>query len=171
MKIIIDGYNVMRSTAFADDFDFKILKNQRERFLSLLSDYAGRVKHQVIAVFDGAGSGGIFSDSENFGKVEVVFSSGGETADDVIKKMAAEASNPRDIIVVSSDKEIMYYVKQCGARVVPAGELYSKIRLKSAPFQAGLKESEYMEKYVKGYKEEGKKDFPSKNKKRKTTFW
>ena len=171
MIILVDAYNVMRSTAFADDFDFKILKNQRERFLTLLSAYADRVKHRVIAVFDGAGSGELLSNSENFGNVKVVYSSGGESADDVIKKMAAEASNPGDIMVVTSDKEIAYYVKQCGASVVPAGELYSKIRQKSAPLQEGMEKSEYMEKYVKGFEEEEKKSFPSKNKKRKAKHW
>ncbi|MEI6845998.1 MAG: NYN domain-containing protein [Candidatus Firestonebacteria bacterium] len=169
MRIIVDGYNVMRSTAFADDFDFKILKNQREKFLSLLSDYAGRVKHRVIAVFDGTGSGEVLGNSENFGNLEVVYSSGGETADEVIKKMAAEASNPKDIIVVSSDKEIVYYVKRCGAGTVPAKELYSKIRQKSAPEKGEYNDAEYIEKYIKGYEEE--KPRRPGNKKRKPNSW
>ncbi|OGF47981.1 MAG: hypothetical protein A2452_04825 [Candidatus Firestonebacteria bacterium RIFOXYC2_FULL_39_67] len=170
MIILIDAYNVMRSTAFADDFDFKILRNQREKFLSLLSEYASRVTHRVIAVFDGAGTGELLSNSENFGNVEILYSSGGESADDVIKKMAAEASNPRNIMVVSSDKEIMYYVKQCGANVVPAGELYSKIRSKSTPLQSDYKDPEYIEKYIKGYEEEKSSRRP-KNKKRKAISW
>ena len=171
MHIIVDAYNVMRSTAFADDFDFKVLKNQRERFLSLLSEYAGTVKHRVIAVFDGAGSGEILGNSVIYGNVQVVYSSGGETADDVIKRMAAEASNPKELMVVSSDKEIMYYVRQCGAAAVQAGELYSKIRQKNAPVSQGHNESEYMEKFVKGYEGDEKKGFPSKNKKRKAKHW
>ncbi|OGF48270.1 MAG: hypothetical protein A2231_08255 [Candidatus Firestonebacteria bacterium RIFOXYA2_FULL_40_8] len=171
MKIIIDAYNVMRSTAFADDFDFKVLKNQRERFLQLLSGYADRVKHRVIAVFDGAGTGEILSNSESFGRIEVVYSSGGESADDIIKKMAAEAANPKDILVVSSDKEIMYYVKQCGAGVVPAGELYSRIREKSVPLEKGLIDPGYIEKYVKGYEGEEKNGQGRRNKKRKAKSW
>jgi predicted RNA-binding protein with PIN domain len=161
----------MRSTAFADDFDINILKNQRDRFLFLLSEYADKVKHQIIAVFDGAGTGELLSNSENFNNVKIVFSSGGESADDVIKKMTAEALNPKNIIVVSSDKEIMYYARQCGASAVPANELYTKIRPKNDPGCPGYKDPEYIEKFIKGYEKEESNIRGRRNKKRKANLW
>lgn len=174
MIILIDSYNVMRSTAFSDDFDLKLLKNQREQFISLLSNYAGSSNNRIIAVFDGGGSGEVFGNSESHGQIEVRYSAGGETADDVIKKIAADASNPREMMVVTSDKEISYYVRNCGAAVVSAVEFYSKIRQKR-PFKGKEQTgAEYFERYVKGFDEEEEKRVnmkKQKGKKRGTNSW
>ena len=150
MQVLIDAYNVMRSTGFADDYDLKILKNQRGKFLELLSSYAERSKNTYVAVFDGAGSGELLSGRECCGKVDIRYSAGGETADDLIKRMVADAKAPGNIMVVTSDKEIAFYVKQCGAHVVNAKELYLRIRIKSS-VENTLNNAEYFEKYIKGY--------------------
>ena len=174
MRIVIDAYNVMRSTGFADDYDLKVLKNQRVQFLSLLSEYANSSKNRIIAVFDGGGSGEIFGNSETYGPVEVRYSAGGETADDVIKKISADAQNPRDIVVITSDKEISYYVRNCGATVVSAAEFYSKIKLKAAIMDKEVTSAEYFEKHIKGFDDTEEKRInhkKNKGKKRRINNW
>ncbi|MCX5776060.1 MAG: NYN domain-containing protein [Candidatus Firestonebacteria bacterium] len=167
MKILIDGYNVMRSTAFADDYDLKALKNQRERFLTLLAEYAGSSKNIFTAVFDGTGSGELLENTEIYGAIEIRYSAGGETADTLIKTLVANSPNSKDIIVVTSDKEIAFYVKQCGARVVSAAEFYSKMKKKPETVE-NLYGGAYLEKYIKGYDEESeRKSEKAKNKGKK----
>ena len=164
----------MRSTGFSEDYDLKILKNQREQFLSLLSLYADRSKNKITAVFDGGGSGGVFENSEAYGAVEARYSAGGETADDVIKKIAAGAQNPRELVIVTSDKEISYYVRNCGAAVVSAPEFYSKIRPKTPVVKAAQDSVEYFEKHIKGFDEEAERreeQKKQKGKKRRTKLW
>ena len=174
MNIIIDAYNVMRSTRFSDDCVAKVLKNQREQFLTLLSAYAEKSNNRIVAVFDGGGSGEVFGNSEVYGLVEVRYSAGGETADEVIKKLAAEAQNPREVLIITSDKEISYYARNCGATVVSAVDFYSKIRRNTAHAEKEPTPGEYFEKHVKGFDEEAdKKENYKKNKgkKRRKNNW
>ncbi len=71
MWLIVDGYNAIMSSGFLDDNDFKVLKNRRERFLSLLSKYANGTAHRVTVVFDGNKGGDVLGGAESFGEIEV----------------------------------------------------------------------------------------------------
>lgn len=152
MWLIIDGYNVIKSTKFLDDFKFNELKNQREKFLFLLSNYKFRSNHRIVVVFDGSKSSQEFVHKENVNGIEVVYSKSGQTADELIKDIVEKSSNPKEILVVSSDKGILYYVKMLGASTTTSEELYSKIKYTSQ--NHSLTKPEYIEKFIKGYNNE-----------------
>jgi len=67
--------------------------------------------NRAILVFDGYG--GLPLERGNVG-VEVIFSRE-ETADNYIKRLLEASGNPKNILVVSDDKEVRFYAKDAGA--------------------------------------------------------
>jgi len=154
--MIVDGYNVLRSSGRPVPLKGSSFQVERERFIESLGHYRGQRKDRVTVVFDGFHSDRDFPDTEKRGGVEVIFSHRGQTADDVIKQMVEQAPNPRDIIVVSSDREISDFVKSLGASATGARSLAD--RLLGFPEEErvqGLEEEmdkpAYYERYIKGY--------------------
>lgn len=80
-----------------------------------LKNLCGSPNNKIWIIFDGyqdASSNNL--DEPNF---KVIFSRR-ESADNRIKKIIELTSNPKNVIVVSDDKEIKYYVKSCKAKTV-----------------------------------------------------
>ncbi|MFH1825244.1 MAG: NYN domain-containing protein [Candidatus Firestonebacteria bacterium] len=176
MWLIIDGYNVIKSTKFLDDFKFNELKNQREKFIFLMGNYRFKTNHKITIVFDGSKSSQEFVNKENVNGLEVIYSKSGQIADELIKNIVENSTNPKDILVVSSDKSVSHYARMLGASTSNSEELYSKLKIPSLTY--GLTKSEYIEKYVKGYDdEENLKHFQKglskrdKKDKRKLKLW
>ena len=91
------------------------LEDRRRRLIRFIEQYTpqGSPNNRVTVVFDG--------DLEVFGgmtssSVKVLFSRG-ESADDKIKRIVAQAQNSKNIIVVSDDRDIQYAVRALGAKV------------------------------------------------------
>lgn len=87
----------------------------------------GSPKNRVIVVFDGfipspELRGPIFD-------IEIRYSNN-ESADSCIRKLLERSSSPKNIIVVSDDREIIFFTKSCRARAMAieefAGERPSK---------------------------------------------
>ena len=73
----------------------------------------GSLNNKVTVVFDG--NEDIFGGMES-ATVKILFSRG-EEADDKIKRIVAQAKNPKDIIVVTDDRDIQYAVRALRAKV------------------------------------------------------
>lgn len=118
---IVDGYNAIKRSG---SFDHKILKEARNRFLAWLEQERphGSLRNRLIVVFDGS--------SEVFGlkeptSFEVIFTAG-ESADDKIKKIVADCPGPKEIVVVTDDKDLAFSVRSNGARIMSTDEFLSK---------------------------------------------
>lgn len=109
--IIVDGYNVLRSgSRYRDigipDYTDDYFNVARERLLKDVIEFAGRKMEAVIA-YDAAGRVGVSSRTETYGKVKVVFSSRGQSADSLIEKLAYDAAKRGiETLVVTSDATI-----------------------------------------------------------------
>jgi predicted RNA-binding protein with PIN domain len=102
-RLIIDGYNVLRSAARYAAFGVDDLDEARER---LIADLGSRVVEgqSVTVVFDGAGNPGSDGIPRISGGVTVIFSPHGVEADAVIESLAAEARiNGDETLIVTSD--------------------------------------------------------------------
>lgn len=79
----------------------------------------GSPNNKITVVFDGyAGSSG---QELNGSDIRVVFSCK-ESADSRIKKMVEVHSNPKNVVVVSDDKEIKFFIRALGARPISVEE-------------------------------------------------
>lgn len=120
MLIIIDGYNLIRQSDALRRYERKSLEAGRKALIARLIEYQKKKVHNIIVVFDGGQSDWIDEGRDKEGKINIIYSRFGERADDVIKRLAADAVG--DIIVVSSDREISSYISQLGKTPLPSPE-------------------------------------------------
>jgi hypothetical protein len=120
VRLVIDGYNLVRADSAEADYVHNDLEGARSRLIDRLKIYK-RLKHgRLTLVFDGTASGRLSSGKENHAGVEVLFSKGGEDADTVIKRLVREKG--ASLTVVTSDHALGSYVETHGAVVISSAE-------------------------------------------------
>lgn len=121
IRIIVDGYNVIGSEkGLRGDIEAR-----REELIGLLARYRSMKGLALTVVFDGGRSGWADEHGELRQGVEVVFSRHGETADDVIVRMAEELGSAS--LVVSSDRDVARRVVSAGGVAVSVGEFGARL--------------------------------------------
>ncbi len=121
VHLLVDGYNVTK-TGYGD----RPLADQRARLLAGLEGLASQTKAEITCVFDGAeiDSPVVLASSR---RVRVLFSSPGETADELIIRLVRAEPEGRPLVVVTSDKEIVTAVRREKARAVPSTLLLRRL--------------------------------------------
>ncbi len=126
MHYIIDGYNVINHPSFA--CARKKMDCPQLALLDLIKSkrLCGSRNNQVTVVFDGysAEIDSICADRE----IKVIFSRE-ETADEKIKKIIDNSGNMRNIVVVSDDKEIVYFAKYAGCKPMGINEFMGRLAI------------------------------------------
>jgi predicted RNA-binding protein with PIN domain len=105
--IIIDGYNLIRKfspLSRAEEADFS---RGREKLLEWLSQYRQKVPNPITVVFDGGKGGELVEGRDIYKGIKIRYSSLGQTADDIIKRLADQ--NGEKLLVVTSDRELGSY--------------------------------------------------------------
>ena len=121
IQIIVDGYNYIGGQRGLQ----KDIEAQREKLIHLLAQYRSRKGYEVTVVFDGGRSGWPDEHGERREGIDVVFSRQGETADQVIIRMAHELGN--SCVVVSSDREVARSAIQAGGISIEIHEFERKL--------------------------------------------
>jgi predicted RNA-binding protein with PIN domain len=125
--IIIDAYNLIHKVS-----ELRILLQQSQdacvdaMVSKLHSHYFGR-KTKCILVFDGYGK------NRHDQNIDVKFSktdTGPDYghADALIKHLVEKSRNPKLLKIVSSDREITFYAKDCGARIQTADTFWGEVK-------------------------------------------
>jgi len=115
MRWLIDGYNVIRRAPELSAAETRGLEAGRAELLRLLARVAARLSDDFTVVFDGARRGG---GAPAGGRVQVIFSRPPETADDVLRRLAATLRD--GAIVVTSDRAVQDSAHRAGAAVLNA---------------------------------------------------
>lgn len=126
-RIIIDGYNVVYTDDRLRRLACRDLEAAREALIERLEGYLRGRRLRVTLVFDGRGT---IVDAETVlpGKLEVVFSAGAETADELILATLNDSQNPRAYIVVTSDMaDIGRAAEKLGCEVVGSKRFLDRI--------------------------------------------
>ena len=109
--LIVDGYNVLRSGSryraiTSPDYTDDSFNTARERLVNDVIDFAGRT-YEAYIVYDGAGNAYSEGQPERIGRVKIIFSPAGTSADKVIEKLAHEGRvRNMEVLVVTSDATI-----------------------------------------------------------------
>jgi len=127
LHIIIDGYNLIRQSNTLSDLDRQDIQLGREALLNMLAAYKKIKRHKITVVFDGTNAPFLSQCSDKIKGVEIRFSRIGESADTVIKKMAAKEREKA--LVVSSDLEIVNEVASKGASTISSPMFEEKIAM------------------------------------------
>ena len=120
IQYIIDGYNITNHPKFTNQLPRGSL-DSRSLLVQLIKKkrLCGSYRNIAWVVFDGYPDTNMESFGDN--NIKVIFSRR-ESADSRIKKIIELVSNPKNLIVVSDDKEISFFIKSCGARPMSVEE-------------------------------------------------
>lgn len=125
VHFIIDGYNVLKQLP---DLEKRPLKDGRWGLIHYFEIYRpqGSIKNKVTIVFDGK-KDVLLPPERKLRKsnLEIIFSQD-ETADEKIEKLLKRVPNPKQVIVVTDDKELKRTVGTYGAKVVSVKEIARK---------------------------------------------
>jgi len=130
LHIIIDGYNLIRNSASLSALDRQDIQLGREALLDRLAVYKRIKSHRITVVFDGTGAPEFSAGRDRVKGIAVHFSRSGETADAVIKRMAARERERA--LVVSSDRSIAASAAASRAAVIAAAEFEERLLLAEA---------------------------------------
>ena len=139
IHIIIDGYNLIRQSTALSNLDQQDIMLGREALVDMLAAYRKIKHHRITVVFDGRNSP-VFSPQRNRQRgIAMRFSRSGESADEVIKRMANR--DREKALVVSSDREVAASAASCGAATISAQAFETKIEM-AAHLDSPISEAE-----------------------------
>jgi len=127
MHIIIDGYNLIRQSAAFGRLDLESMQTGREALVDALADYKRIKRHRITVVFDGAGAPYGSPNRESVKGIAVIYSPRGESADAIIKRMAAHGR--QQALIVSSDRDIISYAELKGAATIDSPAFEEKLMM------------------------------------------
>ncbi|MFA6350376.1 MAG: NYN domain-containing protein [Candidatus Omnitrophota bacterium] len=123
LQYVIDGYNLIHNDNFrpigAKNIDCRISLLE----FIYLKKLCGSSNNQATVVFDGYPPySPFFYERGNF---KVIFSCD-ISADQRIKDILEKSTNRKNIVVVTDDKEIVFFARQCRAQVEGAGDFLDR---------------------------------------------
>jgi uncharacterized protein len=127
IHIIIDGYNLIRQSSSLSLLDHQDMQLGRESLVDLLAKYKRIKHHKITVVFDGANALSFSDHRDYINGIEIKFSRSGESADSVIKKIAA--GEKEKALVVSSDRDVADSAYLSGAAVIDSIEFEKKLEM------------------------------------------
>ena len=122
MPYLVDGNNVMAQRVGWH----KDKRAARRRLLNEVAAFAAAKRVKVAVVFDGAPEE-FFRDGSSYKGVRVFYAERGSNADERIKQQVEESRERRTLIVVTSDRELAAYARNCGAQVLRSGEFRKRL--------------------------------------------
>ncbi len=124
MNLIVDGYNLGRSGALPLSRN-DVSEEGRAELCALLADYARGRGFRLTVVFDGRRERNPERTRQPFKGGTALFSSGSESADDVIRDLASKA--PKGTVVVSSDRGLADTLRKRNVTVVSCDEFALRV--------------------------------------------
>ncbi|HOP64311.1 MAG TPA: NYN domain-containing protein [Spirochaetota bacterium] len=116
MSLLIDGFNLIYKFPELEAFMcYGQLNKARDGLLEILRDYQKIRKGGITVVFDGKKEPSIEIRSEKIGTIDVYYSLD-YSADFIIKQFIKKDLNPKMITVITSDKDIIFYINRFGAK-------------------------------------------------------
>ena len=164
IHIIIDGYNFIRQSPELAALDRQDLQWGRETLVEMLADYKRYRSHKITVVFDGSADPSLFDARDRARGIAIRYSHGGESADDVILRMARHEKERA--LVVSSDREVMAAAESAGASVMDSAAFEGKVAMARYLAQKGGGEESESAGWVPTTRKKGPSRRLSKRKRR-----
>ena len=133
--ILVDGYNVIKNNEMFKAMELKNFSSARVILIKQLHNKYRDTLHRVIVVFDGDGDAEQVSHEDH---IRIIYSRYDETADNVIKRLAAEGrQNGREVVMYSDDEEVRQAVSEHGGNPLSTHTLTTK--LNAAPRDVAIR--------------------------------
>jgi uncharacterized protein len=137
-QYIIDGYNLIHRVDVLRARLNKSLESARLFLITKLSEHQIIHHIKISVVFDskeGPVLNPVFKTN-----IDVIYSKPPSNADQVIKNIIDKNKNRHDLLIVSSDQEVMFYAKASGCRFISSENFYATVNDKNK-----MKKSENLE--------------------------
>jgi predicted RNA-binding protein with PIN domain len=164
LRIIIDGYNLIRQSPTLRSHDAQDITQGREKLIEMLFHYRKLKRHPILVVFDGWQKGNFTEERTKERGIDIVFSKRGEKADEVIKRLVSKTSG--EVIVVTSDREITSFCKGRKCEVIPSPAFEEKIEYAFLFSIKGAEEEDQQPLPPLSTKKKGPSKKPPKSKRR-----
>lgn len=139
MRIVIDGYNLIRQVPELADLDRMDLEVGRDHLIRELSGYRAGKGHRITVVFDGGGSYHPGRRGQKVLGVTVIYSGGGGTADDVVASLCRDGNAD---LVVTADRELWNRADSEGVPVIAPRDFWGRVEAEKYLKLKGLDEEE-----------------------------
>ena len=103
VRILVDGYSLLHSWPELAEGRARHSAAARDALIYWLAQYQDNCGTPVTVIFDGSGKVKKGSPDEFARQVEVLYSGGGQTADDLIERAAFRLKEYGDVLVVTND--------------------------------------------------------------------
>jgi len=148
MPLLIDGFNLIYKFPDLESMMYlSQLNTARAGLLEKLKEYQKLKKTAIRVVFDGKKDKTIETSSEKIGKIDVYYSLD-YSADYLIKQFIKKDLNPKMTTVVTSDKDIIFYINRFGAKNITSEKFAEMV---NTAFKEYMEEQEL--KFVTAEKE------------------
>ncbi len=130
MPLLIDGHNLIGHLP-----DLSLSDPRDEvKLVARLQAYAARSERRITVVFDPGPQTvpSALQRRSHHGHVEVIYADPGQKADDVIRSIVGATRDRQGLLVVTSDGALANFTRQCGVRVISAGQ-FAKALIEHAP--------------------------------------
>jgi predicted RNA-binding protein with PIN domain len=156
VRILVDGYNLIhalsRQREFRDNQSYSLLHNwpelaagaprhseaARDALVEMLTQYQDACGTPVTVFFDGRGTRRSRPKKDPGKSVEVLFSSSGQTADDLIERAAHRFQPYGEVLVVTDDFAERDTVSGFGGSVASCGNFIAMIQNALANLEENL---------------------------------
>ncbi|MCA1960685.1 MAG: NYN domain-containing protein [Desulfomonile sp.] len=122
MPYVVDGNNVMAQIVGWH----RDKPAARKRLIREAVRFMAATRAKVTLVFDGRPDDE-FPEGTKYKSVRILYSRPGEDADSRIIELVRVSRAKRDLIVVTSDRELASRARSEGAQVIPSGEFRTKL--------------------------------------------
>ena len=146
LEILVDGYNVIKNNEPFRSAQKHGLLHARTLLIQQLHSKYRHTPHHVTIVFDGDGTNEVVSHEH---RIQIIFSRRGQTADQVIVRLAAELQKQGwEVRTVSDDLEVRHGVTSSGGDVRSTGQLTNHLNAPSRDVEQKIR---HRQKAIRDY--------------------
>src|SRR5215468_8533779 len=115
VRILIDGYSLLHNWPELAPRKARHSAGARDELIQRLTQYQDAIGTPITIFFDGGGAPAGTAAPLSTEKMEVIYSRGGQTADDLIERAAHRLSEYGEVLVVTEDQAERETVLSLGA--------------------------------------------------------
>ena len=139
VRILIDGYSLLHNWPQLAPRKPRHSAAAREELIHVLTQYRDAIGTPITVVFDGAGAPAGTPKVESTPEMEILYSSSGQTADDVIERAAHRLVEFGEVLVVTDDNAERDTVLSLGSMTSGCLSFIRTIEATLADLQSELK--------------------------------
>ena len=103
VRILVDGYSLLHGCPEIASGRPRHSAAAREELIHLLTQYGDAIGMPITVVFDGAGAPSGTPKPVSSAEMEILYSKAGQTADDIIERVAYRMKEYGEVLVVTDD--------------------------------------------------------------------